>query len=131
MANTRITQGRRRIGGLVVGGALKGTETPQPMFPTGGRGGGNGGGGGTAGNGGNGSVVTVLYQTMESGTQVVLRNYPAQGGAGGMGGAGAAGGSGSPPGMGGVAGPHGAGGAPGQPGRLVLQQAASLANSWE
>ena len=118
--------GARGNGGAGGNGGVMG-----PGIVGAGGGGGNGGGGGTAGNGGNGSVVTVLYQTMESGTQVVLRNYPAQGGAGGMGGAGAAGGSGSPPGMGGVAGPHGAGGAPGQPGRLVLQQAASLANSWE
>jgi hypothetical protein len=93
--------------------------------------GGFGGQGGSGGNGGNGSVVTVLYQTMESGTQVVFRNYPAPGGMGGTGGAGATGGMGAPPGVGGWTGATGAAGAPGQVGKLILKQAASMAASYE
>jgi hypothetical protein len=121
-----IRGGRGGDGGAGGNGGIGGDGGPAgPGRLAAGGGGGMGGNGGPGGTGGDGSVVTVVFDTMDSGAQVVLENFPAPGGMGGMGGAGARGGMGSPPGPGGAAGALGQPGTPGRIGMLILKQSGS------
>lgn len=84
--------------------------------------GGNGGSGGPGGNGGNGATVTIAYDVMEPGAQIVIDTPHSEGGAGGVSGAGGSGGSGDPTGIPGAPGSVGVAGHQGSASNVVLQQ---------
>jgi len=82
--------------------------------------GGAGGAGGQGGNGGNGTAITVLYDSIAPGTDIVFQDFGGLRGAGGESGAGGAGGTGQPPGTSGNSGLPGLRGQPGKPSTLQL-----------